>query len=217
MTELIRMENITVPEISGESSFSILGGGFIVLLTPKYEVNAALARLLIGMEMPCSGKVFLFTSDTATLSGDELLHTRRRIGIAFGSGGLVSNLKAWENITLPLYFHNTLSNAEIEERGVTVLGRLGYTGNLMALPGLLTFTQRKLIGIARAMLMDPDVIIYESPDSGLNSEEKSHFFKIATEYHREKPGRASVFITSNKEVLSSLPEAVVFNLTKVNI
>lgn len=214
MTELLRVENISLAEISGESSFSILEGGLIVLLTPKYEVNSALTRLLLGMEMPSSGKVYLFTSDTAALSARELLQVRCKIGVAYGSGGLVSNLKVWENITLPLYFHQPLSHAEIYERGLAVLSRLGYSGNLMVLPGHLTFSQRKLIGIARAMLVDPNVIIYESPDSGFNHEEKNNFFTIALKFHLEKTGRASIFITSNREVVRYLPESVVIDLTK---
>jgi len=214
MAELIRVENISLAEISGESSFSILEGGVIILLTPKYEVNTLLTRLLIGMEMPSSGKVYLFTFDTGTLSARELLQARCKIGVAYGSGGLVSNLKAWENITLPLYFHQPLSHAEIYERGQAVLSLLGYSGNLMTLPGHLTFSQRKLIGIARAMLIDPDVIMYESPDSGFNNEEKNDFFTNALKFHREKTGRASIFITSNREVVQYLPESVVIDLTK---
>lgn len=214
MTEFLRAENISLAEISGGISFCISEGGLVVLLTPKYEVNTLLTRLLIGLEIPRSGKVSLFSTDTAALSARELLETRRRIGVAYGSGGLVSNLKVWENITLPLYFHQPLSHAEINERGVAVLTRLGYSGNLMALPGHLTFSQSKTIGIARAMLIEPDVMMYESPDSGFNHEEKNNFFTVASEFHREKTGRASIFITSNREVVRYLPESVVFDLTK---
>ena len=217
MLELIRSENLSLAEISENSSFVISKGELVILLTPKYEVNSALTRLLVGIEMPRSGKIFLFNSDTASLSREELLHHRRRIGIASGTGGLISNLKVWENITLPLYFHYSLSHAEIEERGLAVLNRLGYSENLMALPAHLTFSQRKLVGMARAMLMTPDIMIYESPDSGLNQEEKNNFFKIALEFHREKLERASILITSNQEVIRFLPEALVVNLTLVNI
>lgn len=214
MTEFIRAENVSVSEIPGRCAFSISGGEMIIVVTPKYEVNSLLTKLIIGMEVPDSGKMFLFAADTATISKAELLQLRQRVGIAFGSGGLVSNLKVWENITLPLYFNSSLSSAEIEVRGLAILNRLGYDANLMNLPALLTFSQRKLIGMARAMLMEPDVIIYESSDSGMSQVEKNNFFKIATEFHCEKPERASVFITSNQELPNSLPEAVVINLTK---
>lgn len=217
MTDMIRAENISLAELSGATSFRMTGGEMIILLTPKDEVNVSLTKLLIGLEKPHSGKVFLFGSDTATLSERELHERRRRIGVAYGSGGLVSNLKAWENLTLPLYYHQHLNHDDIETRGVAVLDRLGYTGTLMALPGHLTISQKKIIGVARAMLIAPDVILYESPVSGLNQEEKNNYLKIATEFHREKPDRVSIFITSNRDVALSLPEAVVVNLTKGQI
>lgn len=217
MTEIIRAENIPLTEISGTTSFTIEAGELMVLLTSKSEVNVSLTKLLIGLEKPLSGKIFLFGTDVATISGRELLEARRRIGTAYGSGGLVSNLKAWENLTLPLYYHQQLSHDEIEARGLALLGRLGYTGKLMALPGHLTVSQKKLIGVARAMIIIPDLIIYESPISGLNHEEKNNFFKIAREFHLEKPDRTSLFITSDQEVVRSLPEAVVVNLTKEQI
>jgi len=217
MSELIRVDNVPLAELSAPTSVVVSGGEMYILLTPKDEVNTGLTRLLIGQEQAHSGHVLLFNTDLADLSVRALREVRRNIGIVYGSGGLVSNLKAWENITLPLYYHQHLGRAVIEERGLAVLERLGYTGNLMALPGHLTICQKKQIGFARAMLADPDVMLYESPEAGLNHEEKNRFFTIAREFHSEKPGRASLFITSNPEVAGYVPEATVVNLTKGQI
>ena len=214
---MIRVENISCAEMPAAVSFTVKGGSMTILLTPKDEVSISLTKLIIGLEKPHSGKVFLFGLDTATVSEVGLHEVRRRIGIASGSGGLVSNLKVWENLTLPLYYHQHLSHDEIEERGVAMLGRLGYAGRLMALPGHLPISQKKLVGVARAMIIAPDVILYESPVSGLNQEEKNNFFRIAREFHCEKPDRASLFITSNQEVVRSLPEATVINLIEGQI
>lgn len=204
-------------EITTATSFSVKPGDMTIIVTPKDEVNALLAKILIGLAQPTCGKIFLFNDDMETLADRELRDIRRRIGIVFGSGGLVSNLKVWENLTLPIYYHQHLSNDDIEKRGLALLDRLGYSGELMVLPGLLTVSQRKLIGHARAMLTDPDLILYESPVSGLSQEEKNTFFRVACEFHREKQARASLFITSNLEVVRSLPTAIVVNLTKGQI
>jgi len=214
MTDIILAENISLNETSGIISFRMQHGRMYILLTSKDEEVASLIRLLIGMDKPLSGKIVLCGSDTATLSGQELHEIRRRIGVAFKSGGLVSNLKVWENLTLPLYYHQRLSHKEIESQGIAMLGRLGYTGKYMDLPGLLTISQMKIIGIARAMLIDPQVIIYESPEYGFDHEEKIHFFKNAGEFHREKPGRVSIFLSASEEEVRFMPEAVVINLTK---
>lgn len=212
MTDIIRVENMCLAEITTATSFCVRQGDMTVFVTPKDEVNAALVRILIGLERPSCGEVFLFDSHINALTVQELHDLRRRIGVAFGTGGLISNLKAWENLTLPLYYHQHLSSDEIEQRGVALLNRLGYSDKYMALPGHLTVSQRKLIGRARAMITDPDVIVYESPLSGLNREETNRFFAVAREFHREKTARASLFITSNSEVVRALPEAVVIDL-----
>ncbi len=214
MSDIILAENISLAETSKTTSFTMQHGGMYILLTSKDEDVASLTRLLIGMDKPHSGKIVLFGSDTATISETELHLMRRRIGVAFKSGGLVSNLKVWENLTLPLYYHQRLSHNEIESQGIAMLGRLGYTGKYMDLPGLLTICQMKIIGIARAMLIAPQVIIYESPLYGLNHEEKINFFKNAGEFHLEKPGRVSIFVSASQEVIRFMPEAVIVDFTK---
>lgn len=217
MTDMIKVDNISLVEKSELISFCIKQSDLFVLLTPKDEVATLLTRLLIGLDKPLSGKIVLFGSDTATVSERELHDARCRIGVAFKSGGLVSNLKVWENLTLPLYYHQHLSHSEIESQGLAMLDRLGYTGQFMDLPGHLTISQKKIVGVARAMLIAPDVILYESPVYGLNQEEKNNFFKNAVEFHHEKPGRISLFITASQDVVRYLPEAVVVNLTKGHI
>ncbi len=214
MTELIRVENAALAGVPEAISFTLSGGDMMVLVTPKDEVTTSLTKIIIGLEKPPSGKVSLFSGDVASFTVRELQEARRRIGIAYGTGGLISNLKVWENLTLPLYYHQHLGHDEIEARGLALLGRLGYSGKLMDLPGHLGLSQKKLVGCARAMIIDPDVIIYESPLSGLSQEETNSFFRIAKEFHHEKPERASLFITSNLEIVRSLPEAVVVNFVK---
>jgi phospholipid/cholesterol/gamma-HCH transport system ATP-binding protein len=214
MTDIILAENISLTETSKATSFQMQLGGMYTLLTSKDEDAASLTRLLIGMDKPHSGKIILFGSDTAIISETDLHLIRRRIGVAFKSGGLISNLKVWENLTLPLYYHQRLSHKEIESQGIAMLGRLGYTGRYMDLPGLLAINQMKIVGIARAMLIAPQVIIYESPVYGLNQEEKIKFFENAAEFHRETPGRVSIFVSASQEVVRLLPEAVVLDLTK---
>ena len=212
--ELIHAEQISVPGFSEPFSCGVETGGMTIVLTPKDEINADIVRVLIGLTTPLSGTVTLFGSPLTTLSEGAVCDARRRIGVAFGTGGLVSNLKVWENLTLALYYHQHLNHADVEVRGMALLKRLGYGQKLMALPGLLTLSQKKLIGTARAMLIDPDVIIYESPLSGLNREEKNSFFRLASEFHREKSGRGSLVLTSSREVLLAFPDAAVVDLIK---
>lgn len=214
MTTRIAVRDVACAGVTGPFSFEVEGGEIAVLLTPKDEVSALLTRLLVGLVIPDGGSVALFGSDLSTLTARELNQVRQRVGVSYPAGGLVSNLKVWENLTLPLAYHTLLSPAEIEERGMRVLTRLGYEGRLMELPGLLTLCQKKLIGFGRAMLTDPELMLYDSPQQGLNHEEQERFLRVAAEFHRERPGRASLFITSHPGILDFLPGARTISIAK---
>jgi phospholipid/cholesterol/gamma-HCH transport system ATP-binding protein len=217
MIEMIRADKISLAESLATASFTVYGGDMVLLVTPKYEISSFLTRVLIGLERPASGVVFLFGDDAALLSRQKMYASRQRIGTAFGSGGLISNLKVLDNLVLPLSYHQNSKCNDLEFRGMALLERLRFTGSLTALPGHLTTSQKLNVGIARAMLIDPDVMIYESPVSELTQEEMSHLCTIITEFHTEKPGRASLFITSDRDALHCMPDATVITLTKGQI
>ena len=212
MTACISVENVPL-ETEGETvSFTVAKGEACVLITPKDEVNATLTRLLIGLTPASQGSIKLFGSYVSTMTVREVYACRQRIGVVYPSGGLVSNLKVWENLTLPLAYHTPLGEDEIESRGRSVLARLGYTGGLMELPGHLTLFQKKLIGFGRAMLTDPLLMLYESPLQGLNRDERDVILTTARAWHGEKPDRASLYLTSNPVIADLVPDAKVIRL-----
>lgn len=216
MAEVMYAENISLAGQFAEFSFSIEGESISAILAPKEETSLFLTRLLVGSLLPESGIVRLFGRNTASLSRKELLRMRQRIGIAYSSGGLISNLKVWENLSLPLSFHSALTPAEIEERGLRILKRFNYSGGLMELPGPLSTYQKRILGFARAMMGDPDIMIYESPTRGLNAQERNLLIDAALDFHREKPGRTSLFLTSDQASPNLLRVATIFNVTKGN-
>jgi ABC-type transporter Mla maintaining outer membrane lipid asymmetry ATPase subunit MlaF len=214
MTEILKADHIAVVGKFEDISFAVAHGELLVLLTSKEEINTTLTRLLLGATKPDGGDLTLFGRDIASLSHSELLKTRQRIGVVFTGGGLVSNLKAWENLTLPLDYHSALGSAVIEERGAAILQRVGYKGRLMDLPGHLSLYQKRQIGLGRAMLTDPDLMIFESPSQGLNQDERQAFMEVARSFHAGKPGRASLFLTSNQAIVELLQDARVVDLRK---
>lgn len=190
-------------------SFSLSPGEMAVLLTPKEELSARLARLLLGLERLVAGEVAICGQSPAQLPPKDLRQLRQRIGLLQGMGGLVSNLKVWENLTLPLYYHGQAGHQDIESVGLPLLNRVGYSGRLMELPGHLSLFQKKQIGLARAVITTPDLVIYESPEQGLNLEERAHFFRLIRQFHHERTGRTSLILSCHPENRHELPEATV--------
>jgi phospholipid/cholesterol/gamma-HCH transport system ATP-binding protein len=179
-------------------------GTMTAVITSRENENAIFTRVVTGLARPESGRVLVLGQDLAGLSRDELNGLRRRVGVAYPDGGLISNLKVIENITLPLLYHSDLSAREIEETAVALLERLGYAGNIFGLPGLLPMYERRLTGLARAMAADPDVAVYDRLLDGLHEDERAFFLRTVSAFHGEKAGRTSIFLTSNPGSLAGI-------------
>jgi len=197
LNEAVRFDSVASPQLSGELSFTLEQGDIVVLLTSKEDVNATLVRLLLGVTLPQSGDVAVLGQTIAALDELPLMHLRSRIGLVFAKGGLISNLKVWENLFLPVQYHNLPLPGDPDAAGVAVLERVGYQGGRLTLPGLLTHFERKQVLLARAMLMNPEVVIYDSLFLGLNLRERNRLVETAVDFHRERAGRTSIFLTSD--------------------
>ncbi|AMV71388.1 hypothetical protein JCM30471_32270 [Desulfuromonas carbonis] len=214
MTDTLVLENLSGWEEIAPFNCRVPAGGMAVILTPKDEYNSDLARLLLGLVLPPQGRVELFEREPGRLNERDGRELRRRIGTVAAAGGLISNLKAWENLLLPTLYHRKLSRETLASAGRAALDRVGYQGQEMALPGLMNLFQRKQVGFARALLLDPDLMIYESLLFGLNQRERNLLLDIARSFHGEKAGRTSLFLTSDPGLPRLLPEAEVHYLTK---
>lgn len=197
MKETIRFDSVTSPLLNGELSFALAQGDIAVLLTSKEDVNAALVRLLMGVTLPQSGDVAVLGEALTALDELPLMQLRSRIGLVFAKGGLISNLKVWENLFLPVQYHNLPLPGDPIAAGAAVLERVGYQGGRLTLPGLLSHFERKQVLLARAMLMNPEVVIYDSLFLGLNLHERNRLVDIVVDFHRERAGRTSIFLTSD--------------------
>ena len=213
-TEVVRIMDLDLG--GGLTGFScrLSHGEVAAVIVPNEETALLLTQIIIGRIRPDRGSVELLGQETTHLPTKDLLKVRQRCGVVYASGGLISNLKVMENLTLPLLYHTPMSRAEAVERGRRMLERLDYNGGLMQLPGLLSTYQRKLLGMARTMLGDPELMIYESPSRGLTEEQRKFLFRTALDFHGERWERASLFITSNPASLSLLPDATVYTLTR---
>ncbi|WP_243371173.1 organic solvent ABC transporter ATP-binding protein [Geotalea sp. SG265] len=212
--DIITAEKIAWNDLFNDATFAVARGSITVIITPKEEVDAWLVRLILGFVETDRGEFSIFGAKPTSLPENRLYELRQRIGIVYANGGLISNLKIWENVTLPLSYKGRMNNAEMETLGVQVLKRAGYQGKLMQLPGHTPFHQKKAAGFARAMLMDPELMVYESPLLGLNQEERRAFMATAMQFHGEQEGRTSLFISSNPEVLPMLKDARVITINQ---
>lgn len=202
---VVTVSDLVMDEASRPLSFDVPGGALAALVTSRQDESDRLVRVLLGLAKPLRGAISLLGEDVVAASGKALLGLRTRVAVVQPAGGLVANLKVWENLVLPLEYHTALPQAEIEARGMAALRRVGYTGGLMELPAHLPLHEKRRIGLARAMLADPALIIYNGALTGLAPEEAEAMSSIITGFHREDPGRTALFVTHDRESLGAMP------------
>ena len=177
-----------------------------ILANSDYDVRVFIDTLLF-LSKPLSGEVFLFDENMGSLSEDELLNRFKRIGMVWSSGGLVSNLKVRENIFLPLAYHKGERPETVEEKVEALFLKMGWEREgldayMGRLPGTLPLHEKKLVGLIRAMLSGPDLVIYESLFDGLDLRQADNLLKTTSDFHNQEEMRTSIYISSDEDALS---------------
>jgi ABC-type transporter Mla maintaining outer membrane lipid asymmetry ATPase subunit MlaF len=204
---MFELRGVTAGGLRG-ASFALAPGENARLLLASAADLTLLLRLVVGSERPEAGRVLLFGSDLAETDDAAALVLLARTGIVWPAGGFVSNLKAWENLLLPIWYHGGRDAAGLEEEAVALLGRLGLEagripGFLAALPGSLPEREQRILGAARAMLMDAELMIYAGLLEGLDAPTRALLAAEAARHHARRAGRASLYLAAGAH---GLPE-----------
>ncbi len=153
------LEDINLEFVRGEITVIIGGSG-----TGK----TTLLRLLIGLEKPSSGEILVDGEDIAPLGERELNRVRRKFGMVFQYAALLDSMTVFENIAFPLREHTKLSEQELRRRVGEKLSDLGLAGIEDRFPSQLSGGMRKRVGLARALMLEPEILVYDEPTSGLD-------------------------------------------------
>lgn len=131
--------------------------------------KTTLMRLLIGLEKPTSGRIYVDGDDIVPMREVELNRVRKKFGMVFQYAALLDSLTIFDNVAFPLREHQKqLSAEETRERVVKMLNELGIVNKEKLLPSELSGGQRKRVGLARALMLEPQILVYDEPTSGLD-------------------------------------------------
>jgi len=125
-------------------------------------------KLLIGLLKPDDGSILVDGADVVPLSEEQLIPVRRKISMLFQGGALFDSMTVFENIAYPLREHLNLSEEEIKTRVLKNLGMVGLPDSAYLMPAELSGGMKKRIGLARAIAIEPEVILYDEPTTGLD-------------------------------------------------
>ncbi|RMF92575.1 MAG: ABC transporter ATP-binding protein [Nitrospinota bacterium] len=149
-------------------NLSIRQGEILTIMGGSGSGKSVTLKLLVGLIKPDRGQIFLRGVDITPLSEEELLPFRQRMGVVFQGGALFDSMTVGENVAYPLREHLQLSEKEIRERVAEKLSLVGLPGIEEQYPADLSGGMKKRVAIARAIVMEPEILLYDEPTAGLD-------------------------------------------------
>lgn len=174
-------------------SFNLYPGECLGLIGGSGTGKSVILRSLIGLEYPDEGDIFYNSKNITQLSESELLEVRKKIAYVFQGGALFDSLSVYENLAYPLREHTQLSEPEIFEKIKNLLEEFGLQGNENVMPAELSGGMQKRVGLARAIIMSPDVVLYDEPTAGLDPYNTIRIQEMILDL--KKKGVTSVLVT----------------------
>jgi phospholipid/cholesterol/gamma-HCH transport system ATP-binding protein len=156
--------------------------------------KSTLVRHLIALERPTRGRIVIDGTDIASLDDVQLAKARRRFGMVFQKYALFDSMTVFDNVAFPLREQTRLSESDIRDKAMTKLKELGVDHAASLTPAQISGGMAKRVGIARALVMEPELLIYDEPTSGLDPV-TSRTVDALIEEMRERFGVTSVVIT----------------------
>jgi phospholipid/cholesterol/gamma-HCH transport system ATP-binding protein len=143
-------------------------GATTVFVGPSGVGKTVLIKLMVGLLSPDEGQVAFEGHNLRDLPSKELYALRRRMGLLFQDSALFDSMSVFENVAFPLRHHRQMTEREIRDLVQIRLKEVGLGGVWEQLPSELSGGMRKRVGLARALILDPDVIFFDEPTSGLD-------------------------------------------------
>ncbi|MCI2417089.1 ATP-binding cassette domain-containing protein [Saccharopolyspora sp. K220] len=143
-------------------------GEISVLLGPSGTGKSVFLKSLVGLLKPDQGEVVINGVDICTCSEQKLYEIRKLFGVLFQDGALFGSMNLFDNIAFPLREHTRKSESEIRSVVLEKMEMVGLIGAEEKLPGEISGGMRKRAGLARALVLDPEIILFDEPDSGLD-------------------------------------------------
>lgn len=155
--EILRGINIAFPR-----------GKLTYILGPSGTGKSVTLKHVLGLLYPDQGEIIVLGQDLSSLSTKNLVKFREKFGMVFQNSALFDDMTVFENVAFPLREHTKLSEEEIEKAVNEVLATLGMAGPYDKFPNEISGGMRKRVGIARAIVRKPEVLMYDEPTTGLD-------------------------------------------------
>jgi phospholipid/cholesterol/gamma-HCH transport system ATP-binding protein len=159
-----------------------------MVLGPSGTGKSVLIKHIVGLLYPDSGDVLVHGESIPNMTDDELFDIRKKFGLLFQDGALFGSMNIYDNTAFPLRQHTDKSEEEIGEIVNRRLKEVGLTEAIYKMPNELSGGMRKRAGFARALVLEPQIVMFDEPDSGLDPVRTALLCELIREVHAENSG-----------------------------
>ena len=178
-------------------------GRITAIMGPSGTGKTTLLRLITGQIHAQRGVVRVWGDDVATMTRRELFALRRRMGMLFQNGALLTDLDVYENVAFPLRAHTKLPESLVRHLVLTKLHAVGLRGAARLMPAELSGGMARRVALARAIVMDPDILIYDEPFVGLDPISMGVICRLIKQMN-EALGITSIVVSHDVKELSTI-------------
>lgn len=174
-------------------SFDLHDGEIIGLFGGSGSGKSVILRSIIGLEKPDKGSIIFNGKDITTLNERDLVEIRTKIGYVFQNGALFDSLTVEENLSYPLKEHTDMDDEAIHRKVNEMLTLIDMPGTNSLLPGELSGGMQKRSGLARAIILEPHIILFDEPTAGLDPVNTKRLLDNISKL--KKTGITGIFVT----------------------